>query len=510
MPSPLPFTLSEPSLFHNDFYVDSQWAPAKSGQRFDVVDPGTGNTWTTCADATAEDVGDAVQSSYAAFAEYRKTTPRQRAQWLMEWHRLLQASREDLAAIMVHETGKPMAEARAEIDYGCTFIWWFAGEAERAHGSTFRSAIAGRRTVTIKQPIGVVAALVPWNFPMALFVRKASGALAAGCTMVAKPSPETPVSALTVALLAVRAGFPRGVLNVLTTSLANTPAVAEALCLDARVKKVTFTGSTRVGKIVEQLCARQLKKTTLELGGNCPFIVFDDADLGQAIPQLMALKWRHAGQACITANRVFVQSGIHDRFVQAFCAETKKTLRMGHGSVADVNLGPVTTARSLDRAEAMYRDAVAKGAEAVLGNGTRAAAPAAAGAGQGGGGGGYFMEPTVLTKVTDDMALTQDEIFAPLLGVATFETEEEVTARANNTSMGLAAYVFTKDSDRLWRMLENIEAGMIGLNAGNSSAAEAPFGGIKESGHGKESGKDVAIDEYLITKTGTMAISGLQ
>ncbi|KAG8157292.1 hypothetical protein KVR01_013000 [Diaporthe batatas] len=490
----LPFKLTDPTLFKPRCYVHGQWVGTKSNKTFDIEDPGTGKVWASCPDSEAADVDAAVQSAHAAFGPYSRLTPRRRAELLMAWHQQVVAHRDDIARILVYETGKPLAEAQGELDYSLGFTWWFSGEADRVQGSVFNSAAAGRRTFVIKQPVGVAAALCPWNFPIAMVLRKAGAALAAGCTMVVKPSPETPATTLVLAELATRAGFPPGALNVLTTGLGNTPAVAEALCLHPLVRKVTFTGSTRVGKIISGLCARNLKKVTLELGGNCPFIVFDDADLDQALGQLMALKWRHAGQACISANRVFVQAGIHDRFVGALAARTRG-LRVGHGIEEGTTMGPVTTPRGLDKAEQLHADAVAKGAEVVIGTGRRE-----------GGAGGYFMAPTILTGVTDEMGLAREEMFAPVLGVFRFDSEEDVVRRANDTSMGLASYVFTKDVDRLWRMFENLEAGMIGLNTGNQSAAESPFGGIKESGMGKESGKDVAINEFLIQKTGTLTL----
>ncbi|CAK7230954.1 hypothetical protein SCUCBS95973_007748 [Sporothrix curviconia] len=490
----LPFTLNDPDLLRTDNFVNGEWTPAVSGARFDVVDPGTGKAWASCPDSAPADVEQAVATAHAAFQSYSKWTPRKRAQTLGQWHQLIVAARDDLARILVLETGKPLAEAYGEIDYGTTFTWWFTGEADRIQGATINSALPGRRGLVIKQPIGTAVALVPWNFPLALVLRKAGAALAAGCTMVVKTSPETPLTAFCLANLAQRAGFPPGALNVLSTTLENTPGVAEALCLHPLVKKVTFTGSTRVGKIISSLCARNLKKCTLELGGNCPFIVFDDASLEQAVGQLQALKWRHAGQACVTANRLYVQRGIHDSFVARVVEETKK-LKLGHGLTEGSTLGPVTTPRGLDKGEELFQNAVEGGAKVLLGQGKRED-----------GAGGYFMAPTVLTGVNDSMTMAQDEVFAPILGISVFDTEEEVTQRANNTSMGLASYVFTKNVDRMWRMFENLEAGMIGLNTGNASATEAPFGGIKDSGVGKESGKDVAVNEFLITKTGTLSV----
>ncbi|ROV97319.1 hypothetical protein VSDG_04764 [Cytospora chrysosperma] len=494
----LPFQLKDKTLFQTKCYVHGQWVDTKAQKRFDVVDPGTDKTWISCPDSEAEDVDGAVQSAQQAFEVYSQYTPRRRAELLMKWHNLIIAAREDLARLLVCETGKPLAEALGEVDYGNGFAWWFSGEAERVHGSVYHSSVApGRRAFVIKQPIGVAAALCPWNYPIGMVMRKVGAALAAGCTMVVKPSPETPVTALCLAELATRAGFPPGALNVLTTGLENTPAVAEALCLHPLIKKVTFTGSTRVGKIVSGWCARNLKKVTLELGGNCPFIIFDDADLEQAVSQLMALKWKNAGQACISANRVFVQSGVHDKFVELLALKTK-ALKVGHGLEDGTTMGPVTTPRGLDKAESLHQDAVAKGAKIVLGTGKREC-------GQDGAT-GYFMKPTILTGISDDMEVARDEMFAPILGILKFDTEDEAVKRANDTSMGLASYVFTMNVDRLWRMFEKLEAGMIGLNTGNQSAPESPFGGIKESGMGKESGKDVAVNEFLIQKTGTLTL----
>ena len=452
-PAPaLPFTLSDPSLLNPDCYVNRKRVTALSGTRFEVLDPGTDKPWISCPDCTGADVDAAVRSCYEAFKTYPKTTtPRQRAELLLNWHNLIKANMEDLARIVVHETGKPLAEARGEVAYALTYSWWFIGEAERASmGSTVVSATPGRRQLVIKQPIGVVAAMVPWNFPLVLCLRKAAAALAAGCTMVVKPSPETPLSALALAELATRAGFPAGCLNVLTTSMENTPSVAEALCCHELVAKVSFTGSTRVGKLLSGWCARGLKKTTLELGGNCPYIVFDDADMDRAATALGALKWRCTGQACVSANRVYVQAGVYDAFVQRVVADAKK-LKVGHGMAEGTTMGPVATPRSLDKAEEMARDAVTKGAKMMVGTGKRLQQP------------GYFMEPAVLTDVTDDMLMSREEIFSPILGISRFETEEEVVRRANDTSMGLTSYVFTKDADRLYRMFENLEAGNIGL-----------------------------------------------
>lgn len=498
----LPFTLKDPSLLNEQSYVNGKWVEAKLGKRFNVIDPGSDKTWASCPDNGPEDVDAAVDAAHAAFQTYRKVNPRQRAQLLLAWHKLIDENKDDLATIVTWETGKPLAEAYGEIAYAQGFTWWFAGEAERIQGSVSVPAAPNRRVMIVKQPIGVAVALVPWNFPIAMILRKAGAAFAAGCTMVVKPSPETPLSCLALAELATRAGFAPGVFNVLTTSLGNTPTLSEALCLHPNVHKVTFTGSTRVGKIVAGLCAKNLKKCTLELGGNCPFIVFDDANLDQALEQFAALKWRHAGQACITANRLYVQAGVYEKFTQMLVDKTKG-LVVGHGSEKSTTMGPVTTPNGIQKAEAQVDDAVKLGAKLILGTGKGLLKD---GAGEGKGVSGYFMEPTILTGMTKDMLMTREETFAPVCGLYTFDTEDEVVQWANDTSMGLASYAFTKNMDRVFRLSENLEAGMIGVNTGNSSAAESPFGGIKESGYGKESGKDVAVNEYLVAKTITITL----
>jgi succinate-semialdehyde dehydrogenase len=495
MSTKLPFEVKNPDLFKDKSYVDGEWVEAKSGKRFEIVDPGSGKVWATAPDNTAEDVDVAVNAAHKAFQSYKKVNPRTRAQWLLKWDALIRENRDDIAHIVTYETGKPLAESQGELDYALGFTWWFAGEAERITGTIQTPSAPGRRVFTVKQPIGVCAALVPWNFPIAMILRKAGAALAAGCSMIVKPSPETPLSVLALANLATQAGFPKGVFSVLTTSLENTPPLSEALCRHPLVKKGTFTGSTRVGKLVAKLCSDGLKKVTLELGGNCPFLIFDDADLEQAANQLMLLKWRHAGQACITANRVYVQSGVYDKFAALFKDKTSK-LVVGHGAEKGTTMGPVTTPRSLDKATSQVEDAKKHGGKIVLGGGKVS------------GKGGYFFEPTIILGAKKEMLITEEETFAPVLALYSFDTEEEAVEAANATSMGLASYFFTKNVDRTWRLLENLEAGMIGMNTGNSSAAESPFGGIKESGYGKESGKDVAINEYLITKTGTLTLDG--
>lgn len=392
-------------------------------------------------------------TSQAAFLEYRHINPRQRAKMLLEWYALITRAREDIAKLVTYETGKPFSEATGEVDYALGFAWWFAGEAERVRGSVAIPSVPGRRTFVIKQPIGVSVALVPWNFPVAMIIRKVAAALAAGCSIIVKPSPETPLSVLALADLALRAGFPPGVFNVITTSNENTPAVSEALCKHSLVRKVTFTGSTAVGRIVAKHCSEGLKKVTMELGGNCPFIIFDDADVSQAVAALMILKWRTAGQACTHANRVYVQSGVYERFAQKMLQATQE-LRMGHGADVSTTMGALTTPRGIEKLSKHIADAVSKGGRVLCGGKIPDGLE------------GYFFEPTIISGMTSSMLTTNEEIFGPLLGLYRFETEEEVVKAANDTSMGLASYFFTMDVDRTWRLLESLEAGMIGMNTG--------------------------------------------
>jgi succinate-semialdehyde dehydrogenase/glutarate-semialdehyde dehydrogenase len=379
--------------------------------------------------------------------------PRERARILLKWHELITAARVDIATIVTYETGKPLSEAVGEVDYALGFAWWFAGEAERIRGSIAQPSVSSRRTFVIKQPIGVSVALVPWNFPVAMIIRKVAAALAAGCSMIVKPSPETPLSVMAIADLALRAGLPPGVLNVISTDLVNTPSVSERLCKHPLVRKVTFTGSTQVGSIVARHCSEGLKKLTMELGGNCPFIVFDDGDIDQAVAALTILKWRTAGQACTHANRVYVQSGIYDRFCTAILKSTRN-LTVGHGAESGTTMGPLTTKRGVAKVQEHVTDAIEKGGRVLCGGKAKAGLP------------GFFFEPTIICDMTPDMLTSKEEIFGPLLGIYKFETEEEVVKQANNTAMGLASYFFTKDVDRTWRLLEELEAGMIGMNTG--------------------------------------------
>ncbi|KAL2205611.1 aldehyde dehydrogenase [Sarocladium strictum] len=498
----LPFQLNDPSLLHEASLLNGEWLQSQSGKLFPVEDPGTGQQWASSPANTSSDVNDYVETSHAAFKQFRHINPRDRAKLLLKWHDLVTAAKEDIANIVVHETGKPKAEALGEVDYALGFLWWFAGEAERIRGSVAIPSVSGRRTIVIKQPIGVCVALVPWNFPIAMILRKVAAALAAGCTMIIKPSPETPLSVMALADLAQRAGIPPGVINVISTDNTNTPSVSERLCKHPLVRKVTFTGSTAVGSLVAKQCSDGLKKLTMELGGNCPFIVFDDGNLEDAVAALMILKWRTAGQACTHANRVYVQRGVYEHFAQLLVQETQKRITVGHGAAPGVTMGPLTTARGVQKLRRHVDDAISKGAKLLHGGKVPGNLDPKYSE-------GYFFEPTIISDMTPDMLTSTEEVFGPLLGLYPFDTEEEAVNMANNTSMGLASYFFTRDVDRTWRMLENLEAGMIGMNTGNASGAESPFGGIKESGYGKEAGKDVAIEEYLISKTGTLTVHSL-
>ncbi|KAL2832248.1 succinate-semialdehyde dehydrogenase [Aspergillus pseudoustus] len=507
----MPRQLRDSSLLRNQAFSHGKWIEARSNARFEVEDPGTGKPFISVPDLAVEDVDSIVESSQEAFEAYRSVNPRTRAELLLSWHNLIRANRDDIATILTYETGKPLAEAYGEIDYATGFTWWFAGEAERIRGDLSVPSAPNRRVITIKQPIGVCVALVPWNFPIAMILRKVGAALAAGCTIIAKPSPETPLTTLTLAHLAQKAGFAPGVFNVITTSNENTPSLSEAMCKHPMVQKVSFTGSTAVGSIIATHCAKGLKKVSLELGGNCPFIIFADADLDVALAQLTALKWRHAGQACVSANRIYVQEDVYEDFLARLVEHTSR-IRVGHGARHGVTMGPLTTPRGVEKARRQVEDALQRGAHLALGGNVLTSTgddvSERAGDSEKVAGGGYFFQPTILRDMNSSMAITREESFAPIAAVYRFQTEEEVVRLANDTEMGLASYVFTRDINRSWRMLERLEAGMIGLNTGNSSAAESPFGGIKMSGYGKESGKDVAVAEYLVSKTCTLTLEG--
>jgi succinate-semialdehyde dehydrogenase/glutarate-semialdehyde dehydrogenase len=470
-----------PPRYPSAALIGGEWITAPS--TFAVIDPATGAEIARVPDLGAADAKQAIDAAEKALPAWSAKTAKERANILKRWFDLVTAETEHLAALMTAEQGKPLAEARGEVAYGASFIEWFAEEGKRAYGRTIPTTMAGKRYITIKQPIGVVAAIAPWNFPIAMITRKVAPALAAGCTIVVKPAEDTPLCALAIAKLALDAGVPPGVFNVVTTQ--NAPPVGAVLCEDPRVRKLSFTGSTEVGKALYRQCAATVKKLTLELGGNAPLVVFDDADLRQAVAGAMASKYRNAGQTCVCANRIFVQSGIYDRFAEALAVEVGK-LTVGPGRDAGVVIGPLINADAAKKVESLVRDAVTKGAKAVVGG-----APAPAGP--------LFYQPSVLTGVTPDMTIVHEEIFGPVAALIRFDTEEEAIRLANDTPFGLAAYLFSQNIGRAWRVAEALDAGMVGVNEGIFSNETVPFGGVKESGLGRE-GAAEGLDEYLETK----------
>ena len=470
-----------PPRYPNAALIGGEWVT--SADTFPVLDPATGAEIGRVPNLGAAETTRAIDAAVEAFPAWSKKTAKERAGILKRWFDLLTAEAEHLAQLMTAEQGKPLAESRGEVAYGASFVEWFAEEGKRAYGRTIPTTMAGKRYLTIKQPIGVVAAIAPWNFPIAMITRKVAPALAAGCTAVVKPAEDTPLCALAVAKLALDAGLPPGVLNIVTTM--DAPAVGRVLCDDPRVRKLSFTGSTEVGKALYRQCAGTVKKLTLELGGNAPLLVFDDADLSQAVAGAMASKYRNAGQTCVCANRIFVQAGIYDRFAEALAAEVRK-LKVGPGREAGTVVGPLINAEAIKKVESLVGDAVDKGAKAIIGG-----APASEGP--------LFYQPSVLTGVTPQMSIVHEEIFGPVAALIRFETEDEAVRLANGTPYGLAAYLFSRDIGRAWRVAEALEAGMVGVNEGIFSNETVPFGGVKESGLGRE-GAAEGLDEYLETK----------
>ena len=461
--------------------IDGEWIT--SPKTFPVFDPATGSKLADVPDLSADDARRAIDAAYKAFPAWAAKPAKERAQILRRWFELIIAETEPLAQLMTAEQGKPLTEARGEVAYGASFVEWFAEEGKRAYGHTIPTTVASRRYVTIKQPIGVCAAITPWNFPIAMITRKVGCALAAGCTIVVKPAAETPLCALAVAKLALDAGVPPGVFNVITSL--DAPGVGRALTADDRVRKLTFTGSTEVGKILYRQSADTIKKLTLELGGNAPLIVFDDADLAQAIAGTMASKFRNAGQTCVCANRILVQSGIFDRFVAAL-KEAAQKLNVAPGRDPKSTLGPLINADAMTKVKSLLSDAVANGAKIEMGGTPDAHGP-------------LFFSPTVVTGIDTSMAIANEEIFGPVASLIRFDTEEEAIRIANATPFGLAAYLFSQNLGRAWRVAEALEAGMVGVNEGVFSNEVVPFGGVKQSGLGRE-GAQEGLEEYLETK----------
>ena len=473
--------LADSALLKTAAYVNGAWLTGEG--TFDVHDPATGKTIASVANLTQQVAGVAIDAANKAWPLWRDKTAKERAAILMEWYRLQMLHADDLARIMTAEQGKPLAEAKGEVAYGASFVEWFAEEGRRIYGETIPSTDQNRRLLVLKQPIGVCAAITPWNFPIAMITRKVAPALAAGCTVVIKPAEQTPLSALALAELAHRAGMPPGVLNVLTADSQRSIEIGKLLCSSDTVRHLSFTGSTEVGRILAAQCAPTIKKISLELGGNAPFIVFDDADIDSAVEGAMISKYRNAGQTCVCANRFYVQESVYEKFVEKFSAKAK-AIRVGNGFEAGVQQGPMIDEQALEKIELHVSDALSKGAKLVTG-GQRV--------------GERAYQPTVLSHVTGEMRCAREETFGPVAPVFSFKTEEEAIALANNTEFGLASYFYSRDIGRIFRVAEALEYGMVGINTGLISTAEAPFGGIKQSGLGRE-GSHHGIEDYVEIK----------
>ncbi|MDB5767885.1 MAG: gabD2 [Collimonas fungivorans] len=474
--------LKDPSLFRQQAYVNGEWCGADSGATHPVTNPATGETIGSVPLMGVAETKRAIAAADQAWRQWRRKTAKERSIVLRKWNDLMLANQDDLALIMTVEQGKPLAEAKGEIAYAASFIEWFAEEGKRAGGDTIPSPSPGSRIVVVKEPIGVCAAITPWNFPAAMITRKAGPALAAGCTMVLKPAESTPFSALALAVLAERAGIPAGVFSVVTGSARE---IGAEMTSNPVVRKLTFTGSTGVGRLLMEQCAATIKKLSLELGGNAPFIVFDDADLDAAVEGAMASKYRNAGQTCVCANRLYVQDGIYDAFAEKLVAAVAK-LKVGDGQQEGVTQGPLIDQKAVAKVEQHIADAVSKGAR-ILAGGKRHAL------------GQSFFEPTVLADVTADMMVAREETFGPMAPLFRFKTDDEVLALANDTEFGLASYFYSRDIGRIWRIAEGLESGMVGINTGLISNEVAPFGGVKQSGLGRE-GSKYGIEDYQVIK----------
>ncbi|HXZ53138.1 MAG TPA: NADP-dependent succinate-semialdehyde dehydrogenase [Burkholderiales bacterium] len=474
--------LKDPKLFREQCYIDGAWVAADSKKTFPVDNPATGETIGVVPDAGAAETRRAIEAADKAWPAWRAKTAKERAAILRKWFDLMMANQDDLGLILTTEQGKPLAEAQGEIAYGASFVEWFAEEAKRVYGDVIPPHQADKRILVLKQPIGVSAMITPWNFPNAMITRKAAPALAAGCTVVIKPAEQTPFSALAMAELAERAGFPKGVFNVIT---GDAPTIGKELCANPTVRKLSFTGSTEVGRILMRQSADTIKKLSLELGGNAPFIVFDDADLDAAVEGAIASKYRNAGQTCVCANRIYVQDRVYDAFAGKL-AEKVKQFKVGAGTEAGVVIGPLIDRQGMKKVEEHVADATAKGAKVILGGKPHSR-------------GGLFFEPTILTGVTQAMRVSNEETFGPVAPLYRFRTDDEAIAMANATEFGLAGYFYSRDIGRIFRAAEQMETGMVCVNSGILSTEIAPFGGVKQSGLGRE-GSKYGIEEYLEIK----------
>ena len=474
--------LKDPSLLRQQAYLNGQWCNADNGETCAVTNPATGETIGTVPNMGAAETRRAIAAAHSVWPAWRAKTGKERSAILRQWNDLILANADDLALIMTVEQGKPLAEAKGEIAYAASFIEWFAEEAKRVNGDTLQSPWPDRRIVVIKQPIGVCAAITPWNFPAAMITRKVGPALAAGCPMVFKPALATPYSGLALAVLAERAGVPAGIFSVLTGS---SSAIGGEMTANPIVRKLTFTGSTEVGRTLMQQCAATIKKVSLELGGNAPFIVFDDADLDAAVDGAIISKYRNAGQTCVCANRLFVQDGVYDQFARKLVAAVEK-LKVGNGVEPGVTQGPLIDAAAIRKVEEHVADALAKGGRLLTGGKRHAL-------------GHSFFEPTVIADATPEMRVSREETFGPLAPLFRFKTDAEVIELANDTEFGLASYFYSRDIGRIWRVAEALESGMVGINTGLISNEVAPFGGVKQSGLGRE-GSKYGMDDYLVIK----------
>ena len=474
--------ISDEALLRTKAYIDGKWCDAEDGDTLAVVNPANGEKIAAVAKCGTAETRRAIEAAERAQIEWRQATAKERAAIMRKWLELMLDAQEDLAQIMTAEQGKPLAESRGEIAYGASYIEWFSEEAKRVYGDTIPQPSNDKRIVVIKQPVGVVACITPWNFPNAMLARKIAPALAAGCTVVCKPASETPLSALAMAELAERAGVPAGVINVV---VGKTKEIGEELTSNPIVRKLTFTGSTAIGKMLVEQCAGTMKRTSMELGGNAPFIVFDDADLDEAVKGAIVCKFRNAGQTCVCANRILVQDGIYDEFADKLAA-AMAGLELGDGATEGVDIGPLINEKAANDVLEFVGDAVAKGAHVAAGGGRSDL-------------GSCFIEPTLLTGVKTDMRVFSEEIFGPVAPLFRFEDEDEAVAMANDTEFGLASYFYSRDIGRIWRVSEGLEYGIVGVNTGLISNEMAPFGGVKESGQGRE-GSKYGLDDYLEIK----------